>query len=660
MRMKQAITNDFFAKVQMLSWVNKHQQDIYFIGSQANLEKNNYEKNIYRLKDGVVRQMTRGQIIHSYECHQDGLRYLQKVADEGLWNCSTAIYELPYDGGEAIEILRLPYAIEEMQWIDDDHFFFTASIHLKYQRLLSQGMSSEEASQKMAKDLAQCREFVEVPFWMNGVGDVSEVRTKLFYYNQGNIACLSDNQGNVHIEALACQRRLYYTFQEIDNGLMTKGNSLYSYDLETQKHKKHSLFNTQVSYRSVTMINDHEAFLTVDLSEEYGDNENSQCFIWQLEDDHVRKIYDGDRYHLGNSVGSDIKMGNRSSFPLFDEEGIYVIVTDEHHAPLMRIGYDGQCTMITKDNPMIQEVIADDDGFIVIAMVQQSFNEIYHLDKQGHLQALSKINTHLTEDYHIFQPQVVQFKNENGLNLTGWVILPQNYQANGSTPAILDIHGGPKTVFGPHFFHEMQWFAAKGYAVMFTNPTGSDGLGNAFADISGKYGTVDYRDLMTFVDVVIEQYPGIDENRLGVTGGSYGGFMTNWIIGHTHRFKAAVSQRSIASWAIFENTSDIGWSFGPDQTKGNQWENHQLLWDQSPIQFAPQVKTPTLFIHSDEDTRCWMAEGISMFYALKRFGVESKLCLFKGENHELSRSGRPQNRIRRLEEILDWMDRYLK
>ena len=239
------------------------------------------------------------------------------------------------------------------------------------------------------------------------------------------------------------------------------------------------------------------------------------------------------------------------------------------------------------------------------------------------------------------------------------MIEPAGREPGRKYPAILDIHGGPKTVYGPHFFHEMQYWANEGFAVIFTNPTGGDGRGNEFMDIRGKYGTVDYRDLMRFVDEALARFDFIDKERLGVTGGSYGGFMTNWIIGHTGLFKAAASQRSISSWLSFSNTSDIGYFFNADQTGATAWEDHEKLWEHSPLKYAGQVTTPTLFLHSDEDTRCWMAEGIQMFYALKNFGVPSRLVLFHKETHELSRSGRPKSRIRRNEEILNWMKKYL-
>jgi len=247
-----------------------------------------------------------------------------------------------------------------------------------------------------------------------------------------------------------------------------------------------------------------------------------------------------------------------------------------------------------------------------------------------------------------------------GVSIDGWVIYPIDFDENKKYPAILDIHGGPKAAYGEIYFHEMQYWAAEGYFIFFCNPRGSDGKGNEFADIRGKYGTIDYEDLMKFTDCVLDHCPYIDSSGVGVTGGSYGGYMTNWIIGHTDRFKAAASQRSISNWLSDFGTADIGYYFNPDQLGGTPWNNTDKYWEHSPLKYADKAKTPTLFIHSDEDYRCWMGEGLQMFTALKYFGVESRLVLFHGENHELSRSGKPKHRIRRLMEITEWFDRHLK
>ena len=236
---------------------------------------------------------------------------------------------------------------------------------------------------------------------------------------------------------------------------------------------------------------------------------------------------------------------------------------------------------------------------------------------------------------------------------------PVNYKEGVKYPTILNIHGGPRATYGTVFFHEMQYWANKGYAVIYTNPTGSNGRGSEFTDLRGKFGTVDYNDILSFVDAAQQQIPFIDADRLGVTGGSYGGFMTNWIIGHTVRFKAAVSLRSISSWISFNNTSDIGNTFTESYFGNNTWTDSKPLWDRSPLKYADKVVTPTLFLHSDQDYRCWLVEGVQMYYALQHFEIPTRLVIFNNENHELSRSGKPSNRIKRLDEITRWFGKYL-
>lgn len=256
--------------------------------------------------------------------------------------------------------------------------------------------------------------------------------------------------------------------------------------------------------------------------------------------------------------------------------------------------------------------------------------------------------------------ETLYFLNTDGVDIDGFVMKPVGYEPGKRYPGILHIHGGPKMVFGPGFHHEMQLWAASGFFVCYCNPRGSCGKGNAFADLQGKYGEVDFRDLMEFTDEVLRRYPEIDADRMGVAGGSYGGFMTNWVIGHTDRFRCAVSQRSIANYVGDYLLSDIGYYYVPDQQLGTIWEHPENLWKASPLTYADRVKTPTLFIHADKDYRCTLANGLEMFAVLKLHGVESKLCMFYGENHGLSRERKPSNRISRLSEILHWMEEHLK
>jgi dipeptidyl aminopeptidase/acylaminoacyl peptidase len=207
---------------------------------------------------------------------------------------------------------------------------------------------------------------------------------------------------------------------------------------------------------------------------------------------------------------------------------------------------------------------------------------------------------------------------------------------------------------------EHQLYAASGYAVLYFNPRGSDGYTEEFADIRGRYGTRDYRDIMEAVDHALERYGFIDRDRLGVTGLSYGGFMTNWIVTQTDRFRAAISQNGISHWPSFYGTSDIGFYFSPDQVDGDPWTSWELYREKSPLTHARGVSTPVLFVHSHEDYRCWIDQSIIFFTALKHLGVEARLVLFMEGAHAFRSSAKPSIRKKRYEHMLDWFDGHLK
>jgi len=216
-------------------------------------------------------------------------------------------------------------------------------------------------------------------------------------------------------------------------------------------------------------------------------------------------------------------------------------------------------------------------------------------------------------------------------------------------------------MYGNTFFHELQLLAARGYAVFYSNPRGSHGYGQSFVDACrGDYGGMDYEDILSFTDAVVESHPWIDENRLGVTGGSYGGFMTNWIIGHTNRFKAAATLRCISNWISFYGVSDIGYFFTEWEIGTDVLKDPDKLWQHSPLRYVNQMETPLLIIHGEKDFRCPIEQSEQLFVALKHRGQEPRFVRFPEANHELSRSGPPHLRFARLEELTNWFEKHLK
>jgi len=253
----------------------------------------------------------------------------------------------------------------------------------------------------------------------------------------------------------------------------------------------------------------------------------------------------------------------------------------------------------------------------------------------------------------------IWFKTHDGFKLQGWLVTPPKFNKNRKYPAILEIHGGPRAQYGFTFFHEMLYLASKGYVVFYTNPRGGTGRGETFADaITGGWGEIDYYDCMSAADY-LEKLPYVNKNKIGVTGGSYGGFMTNWMIGHTNRFKAAVTQRSVVNLESFFGSSDVGFDIYRE-FDGLPWKNMENYRKCSPLTYASKIKTPLLIIHSEQDLRCGIEQAEQLFATLKIMRKKVEFIRFPDEPHGLSRHGRPDRRVARLEWITKWFDRYLK
>lgn len=319
------------------------------------------------------------------------------------------------------------------------------------------------------------------------------------------------------------------------------------------------------------------------------------------------------------------------------------------------------------------ETIIDDAGVVASYSFDKDQQYLaYHLGQQHDpaqiylkdmnnkkSRAITKINRNLLDQINLGKLEEIWFKGPDGNDLQGWILKPPNFKSSKKYPSILEIHGGPLTQYGKFFMHEFYFLAAQGYIVTFCNPRGGRGYGEKHAGaIWGGWGDADFRDLMAWADYVSE-LPYIDKKRMGVTGGSYGGYMTVWIIGHTNRFKAAVTQRCVSNLVSMWGSSDMNWIF--QQILGEQapFENLEKFWQHSPIAYIGNAKTPTLVIHSENDLRCPIEQGEQVFVALKRLGVETEFVRFPNEFHGLSREGRTDRRVIRLNHIKRWFDTYL-
>jgi dipeptidyl aminopeptidase/acylaminoacyl peptidase len=323
---------------------------------------------------------------------------------------------------------------------------------------------------------------------------------------------------------------------------------------------------------------------------------------------------------------------------------------------------NGRLTDVITGNHAIGSFRATRDAgkFALLISTPTRVGDLFWLDKPGTTpKQLTKFNDELFSKLNLTEPEEIWYTSFDGKKVHTWVQKPPNFDPNKKYPLILNIHGGPHAAYGYVFFHEFQWMAAKGYVVLYPNPRGSTTYGQDFGNIiQYNYPGDDYKDLMAGVDEVIKR-GYIDESKLGVTGGSGGGLLTNWTIGQTNRFAAAVSQRDIASWASWWYTADFT-LFQPSWFKAPPFEDPEDYKKRSPITYINNVKTPLMLILGEADWRTpTYAGGEEMFRALKYRKIPTVMVRFPNESHDLSRSGQPWHRIERLQHIVGWFDKWL-
>jgi dipeptidyl aminopeptidase/acylaminoacyl peptidase len=287
-------------------------------------------------------------------------------------------------------------------------------------------------------------------------------------------------------------------------------------------------------------------------------------------------------------------------------------------------------------------------------------DDLYVADLAGRSEKqLTHLNLALWKQLQVVPVERVPYKGADGWDVDGFLMKPVGWEPAKKYPMILTIHGGPAGQFGFDWYHEFQVYASHGWAVFFTNPRGSTGYGEKFArGIELNWGGRDYVDIVNGVDAILAKYAWIDKDRLGVTGGSYGGFMTNWIVSHTNRFKAAVTLRSISNFISDDGTRDEAYGHA-DDFQGDIFEKFDAYWAASPLKYVKNVKTPTLVLHSDNDFRVPIEQGEQWFRALRHFGVPSEIVFFPRENHNLTRTGEPKHLVESIKWQVYWFERYI-
>ena len=634
-------------------------KSLAFQVTRADADKNCYHTDVFLAQNGEARQVT-WSLDASIVLWQDENTLILRRKDPDGAEGTTALYRLSLLGGEAQPWLTLPFPLRSMTKLGAGYVALGTIDAADPDAYLD---SAEERKKKAEakKEEADYQVVDEVPYWFNGAGFTNGKRAALFLVSEkdGQALCRRITEPYFAVGSYCAEGNTVYYAGNLLKGKMSMYDKVYAYDAGTKKTA--ALYRKQDHSVGGLFVMDGALYGRASDMKRYGVNQTSD--LCRIEKDSITPVYEPEVSLYSSVLGDTAEGGNGDR--AVDGAYLTLATVDDHNAIYaFTAGADGAFSKATlwEQPGMLCSMDAGRKKIAVIYQDWQHAAEVFEMNRDGSgMTQVTHLNDEALAGRYIAFPNRLDYTS-CGYDLHGWVLLPQGFDRKKKYPAVLDIHGGPRCAYGETFFHEMQLWAARGYVVFFTNIKGSDGRGDAFADIRDDYGVTDYQNLMDFTDAVLAAYPNIDPARLCETGGSYGGFMTNWIIGHTNRFCCAASQRSISNWVSFGFISDIGGFFAPDQNGAKGMfgpANTEILWNHSPLKYADKVRTPTLFIHSDEDYRCPQPEGMQMMQALAQRGVETRMCIFHGENHELSRSGKPRNRIKRMSEITDWMKQYL-
>jgi len=400
-------------------------------------------------------------------------------------------------------------------------------------------------------------------------------------------------------------------------------------------------------------------------------NSYTQSDLWTLDLTENAKpvnLTTGFDYDAGDSVFGDnaAPRGFGRNLPVWSADGQSIVEIYAKEGRTQLASFDatnGTATNLTEGNQAVTRfsAAADAKKFVYLVSTPTRINDLFCIDQPGaEPRQLTHSNDALFGQLNLTEPEEIWYESFDGKRIQAWIQRPPGFDPKKKYPLILNIHGGPHTAYGYIFEHEFQWMAAKGYVVLYPNPRGSTSYGQAFGNIiQYKYPGDDFKDLMAGVDEVVRR-GGIDEKKLGVTGGSGGGLLTNWVVGHTDRFAAGVAQRDIADWADWWYTADFT-LFQPNWFKTPPFKDEEGDYKaRSPITYINNVKTPLMLVLGEDDTRTPPgAGGEQMFRALKFRKIPTVMVKFPGETHELSRSGQPWHRVERLEHIVGWFDHWL-
>jgi dipeptidyl aminopeptidase/acylaminoacyl peptidase len=557
------------------------------------------------------------------------------------------LYVLPADGGEPRRLTEGKESVDSIAWSPD-------STRLAFTRRVRDEAYEEEDDRRRAP-----RRFDKVFFKLNGVGWIGDRRNHVFVVGLDGSDERQLTEGdceNGEPRWSGDGKRIVFTSMRGDRWDVAFVEALYELDVDADGAEPRRLSQTDESAVAASFSPDGSRIAYIHTPEDGTYPHHSQIAVMNA---------DGrDRRVLTASLDRQCAPYPLGREPVWDGDRIAFGVEDGGNVHLYTVAADGsgEPELFAGGEQSIGLYDIVEGTLVYTASTHTRPHELF----AGDGKRITSVCDEFVAGRQLSDVERFTATSADGTEVDAWLVRPPDFDESRSYPVLLTIHGGPFSQYGTGFFDEVQVYAAAGYCVLFSNPRGGSGYSEEWGRAirgSGNgngpgWGSVDYEDVMGVVDTALEKYPFLDAERLGVLGGSYGGYLTSWIIGHTKRFKAALSERAVNQLVSAFGSSDVFWIF-ERQFGGPMWENVDEWLRMSPTTYAGEMDTPVLIVHSENDLRCNIEQGEHLFTLLRLHGKEVELLRFPAESHELSRSGSPIHRVQRFDAILEWFGRYL-
>jgi dipeptidyl aminopeptidase/acylaminoacyl peptidase len=557
------------------------------------------------------------------------------------------LYVLPADGGEPRKLTDGKESVESIAWSPD-------SSRIAFARRVPDEAYAEEDDRKRAP-----RRFTRVFFKLDSVGWIGDRRRHVFVVglDGGDERQLTDGDCENDTPAWSPDgKRIVFWSMRGDRWDVEFVEALYELELDSEGAEPKRLSQPDESASNASFSPDGSRIAYIYAPEDGTYPHHSQIAVMNADG--------SDRRVLTASLDRQCAPFPLAREPVWDGDRVAFAVEDGGNVHLYTVAADGsrEPELLVGGEQFTGLFDLVDGVLVYTASTYDRPQELF----AGDGKRITSVCDDFVAGRELAPVERFTAESADGTEVDAWLVRPPDFDETKRYPALLTIHGGPFSQYGTGFFDEVQVYAGAGYCVLFSNPRGGSGYseewgrairGTGNGDGPG-WGTVDFEDVMGVVDTALEKYPFLDADRLGVLGGSYGGYLTSWTVGHTKRFKAALSERSVNNLVSAFGSSDLFWVF-ERQFGGPMWEDVDAWLRMSPATYARDIETPLLIVHSETDLRCNIEQGEHLFILLRLLGKEVEMLRFPAESHELSRSGSPIHRVQRFEAILDWFGRYL-